>query len=246
VAVENARLYEELARAHAAIHEQAGQLQRLLRHTMHVQEQERRRIAADIHDSAIQLIYGALYEVEGALKALPPDQPPRPGLQQARGLLNRATGEIRTTIFDLWPTSLDETGLLPALRSALLRFEQDSGVQCRLQLEGAPPPFAPWAAISLFRIVQEALQNVRKHAAARTLLLRFRCAPDGVTLAVEDDGAGFDPAAAARAGGEHLGLISMRERAFGLGGTFAVEAAPGRGTRLTLRFPRAGLVAEGR
>lgn len=236
IAVENARLYEELAQAHTEIQRKADQLQRLLARTVDLQEEERRRIAADIHDSVIQLIYGALYETEGTLQRLPPQAATAQlDLQNIQSSLKQAIAEIYQAIYDLWPASLDEMGLFPSLRTYLVQYEETTGISCRLRIQGNPIRFNPPARITLFRILQEALYNVRKHAQATSVEVIFTFQKDRVKVVVQDDGVGFDQERALDEK-KHLGLISMRERAENIGGTFMIESAYGRGSQLVWEF----------
>jgi signal transduction histidine kinase len=238
IAVENARLYEEVAQAHTEIRTKADQLQRLLARTVDLQEEERRRIAADIHDSVIQLIYGALYETEGTLRRLPPGAAAtQVDLHNIQASLKQAIAEIYKAVYDLWPASLDEMGLFPSLRSYLRQYEDDTGVHCRLRIQGNPIRFNPTARITLFRILQEALYNVRKHAQAEGVEITFTFQGAQVKVMVQDDGIGFDREKAMEER-KHLGLISMRERAEKIGGTFGVASKPGRGSTLVWEFSK--------
>jgi signal transduction histidine kinase len=246
IAVENARLYEELAQAHAEIQRKADQLQRLLARTVDLQEEERRRIAADIHDSVIQLIYGALYETEGTLQRLPPNAAAtQVDLQNIQASLKQAISEIYKAIYDLWPASLDEMGLFPSLRSYMVQYEEDTGISCRLRIQGNPIRFNPPARITLFRILQEALYNVRKHAQATKVEVIFTFQEGRVKVMVQDNGIGFDQEKA-MAERQHLGLISMRERAENIGGTFTIESKPGRGSVVAWEFLQDRLEREER
>jgi signal transduction histidine kinase len=238
IAVENARLYEELAQAHTEIQTKADQLQRLLARTVDLQEEERRRIAADIHDSVIQLIYGALYEAEGTLQRLPAGAAATQiDLHNIQGSLKQAITEIYQAVYDLWPASLDEMGLFPSLRSYLVQFEETTGSSCRLRIQGNPIRFNPPARITLFRILQEALYNIRKHAQASTVEITFTFQEDRVKVMVQDDGIGFDRDKALKVR-QNLGLISMRERAENIGGSFTIESKPGQGSLLAWEFSK--------
>jgi signal transduction histidine kinase len=246
IAVENARLYEELAQAHAEIQRKADQLQRLLARTVDLQEEERRRIAADIHDSVIQLIYGALYETEGTLQRLPPNAAAtQVDLQNIQASLKQAIAEIYKAVYDLWPASLDEMGLFPSLRSYMIQYEEDTGISCRLRIQGNPIRFNPPARITLFRILQEALYNVRKHAQATKVEVIFTFQEGRVKVMVRDNGIGFDQEKA-MAERQHLGLISMRERAENIGGTLTIESKPGRGSVVAWEFLQDRLEREER
>lgn len=244
IAVENARLYEELGQAHAEIQRKADQLQRLLARTVDLQEEERRRIAADIHDSVIQLIYGALYETQGTLQRLPRSAAATQlDLQNIQVSLKQAISEIYKAVFDLWPASLDEMGLFPSLRSYLVQYEEDTGICCRFRIQGNPIRFTPSARITIFRIIQEALHNVRKYAHAATVEIIFNFQPGQVKVMVQDDGVGFEVDRVLDEQ-KHLGLISMRERAENIGGTLTIESQPGAGSRLRWEFPQEKIKRE--
>lgn len=245
IAVENARLYEELAQAHTEIQRKAGQLQRLLARTVDLQEEERRRIAADIHDSVIQLVYGALYETEGTLQRLSAgsDDSHRQDLHSIQDTLKRTIAETYKAVYDLWPASLDEMGLFPSLTSYLAQFEKDAGIHCILRTQGTPIRFTPRARITIFRLIQEALHNARKHALANRVDVIFKFQPEVVTILLQDDGIGFDQERALDEP-KHLGLISMRERAENIGGTFTITSEVGQGSILHWEFPKSQIERE--
>ncbi len=246
IALENARLYEDLARANAKIRRQAYDLRQLLQRTVRIQEQERHRIAADIHDDVNQWLYAAMYETEAALQSLPAETDAvRDSLQQVQSSLDQALVDMRKAIFDLWPTSLDEMGLLPSIQSSLNRLEKTHGVKCKLKIQGTPIRFAPLARITIYRIVQEALQNARKHAHAKTVTVSFVFSDSQVVLRIEDDGRGFGRSRPLRSGGSHLGLISMQERARSLGGRSRFASGKGGGASLVFEFPMAMVSREG-
>lgn len=239
IALENARLYEELAGAHSEIQQTSKQLQRLLERTVKIQEQERQRIAADIHDNVNQLIYGAIYEAQAALQSLPAsDTSVKENLRNIQASLDVAHSEIRKAIFNLWPTSLDEMGLIPSLRSLVSGFGKTYDVKSAVELSGTPIAFEPLAQINIYRIVQEALHNVQKHACATNVRILLDFSDTTVTLCVADDGVGFNWEGLIDEADRHLGLISMRERARSIGGKLKVVSAPEEGTLLRFEFPR--------
>ncbi|MFN8497937.1 MAG: GAF domain-containing sensor histidine kinase [Anaerolineae bacterium] len=238
VALDNARLYEELARAHDELRQKAEQLQQLLARTVQIQEDERHRIAADIHDGVIQLVYGALYQVEGATQRLPIALTEARGhLHEVSAFLNQAIAETHKAIYNLWPSSLDEMGLLPSVEAYLVRFEQSTGIHCELHVEGEPVRFNSQARITIYRIMQEAFNNVRKHAGAESVEVIFRFAPTTVEVSIRDDGHGFKPDTIAPGPGHGLGLIAMRERVQTIGGTFDIRSGRS-GTWIVLEFSR--------
>ncbi len=214
VAIENARLHEQ-ALALAAI-------------------EERQRLARDLHDSVSQALYGIVLGVRTARTLLDRD-PPRviEPLDYVLSLAEAALAEMRTLIFELRPESLATVGLVAALtkRAASIRTRHSLNVRTDFCDE---PPVSLDVKEAVYRIVQEALNNVIKHARATRVDLRLTYSPGELVLEVEDDGAGFDPA---RPFAGHLGLRSMRERAAHLNGTLQIDSAPGRGTRVAARIP---------
>jgi signal transduction histidine kinase len=245
IALENARLYGELASAHTEVQTTARQLQRLLERTVRIQEQERQRIAADIHDNVNQLLYAALYEAQAALQLLPSRSlAVTENLNNIQTSLERAMSEIRKAIFDLWPTSLDELGLIPSVQSYLTKFEKTSGIICKLKIKGSPFTFEPLARINIYRIVQEALHNVQKHAKASTIEVSFDFTSPETLISIGDDGVGLKWEELFQEADQHLGLISMRERARSIRGELSVTSNSDEGTLLTFTFPREAVEDE--
>lgn len=198
------------------------------------QEDERMRLARELHDDTIQALIALQQRIEMAQKALAKD----PALASAKmdelkKLLGDALGSVRRFVRDLRPTYLEDLGLIPALET-LAREANASfavhGEETRLDAE---------QELALFRIVQEALRNVAKHAHAHTSAVQLAFDMDGVTATIEDDGAGFDapdaPTAYARAG--HFGLMGMQERAQLFGGNVYVKSERGKGTKVVAYLP---------
>lgn len=263
MAIENARLYAqvkalnqelearvqertvELERARQEIAQKAQQLQRLLTKTVQIQERERARIAHDMHDSVIQFLVGALYEVQAAKDAcaVAPERA-QERLRTALELMQQVEAEIRRTIYDLRPPILDAKGLVPALREYLARYREMTGIPCTLHVSGTPRRLRPEAEIAIYRVVQEALRNVQAHANATMAEVLVRFGPRSLWLMIRDDGRGFHPEAVIRDDNHHLGLIGMRERIQNIGGQFDIETEPGRGTCIVIRAPAALFVTE--
>lgn len=238
LAIENARLMSELAKAQREIRKRHEELQHLLGRTLEMQEEERRRIAVDIHDQVLQLIIGAGYEIQAARSCCLSDpQRAKEGLALAESLLSQATAEMRQAIYGLWPATLDEIGLIPALRELLDHLGKVAGVKCELKVSGEPRCLMPGAQIAAYRIVQEGLQNIERHARASSVHLAVRFGLRNVRIVIEDDGKGFDPEQAAIISRGHLGLLGMRERALRAGGSLEVTSRPGHGCRITLELP---------
>ena len=215
VAIENARLYER-AQALAAL-------------------EERQRLARELHDSVSQALYGIALGARTARTLLDRD-PSRLAepLDYVLSLAEAGLAEMRALIFELRPESLENEGIVTALtkQAAALRARHQIEVRTELCDE---PELPLEIKEALYRIAQEALHNIVKHARARRVEVRLECNPNEITLDVCDDGAGFDPSGSFPG---YLGLPSMRERAARLGGNLQVESAPGQGTRLCARIPR--------
>ncbi len=216
LALENARLYE-----------QAAQL---------AVSEERNRLARELHDSVTH----ALFSMTLIIQALPRilERDPARGQERIERLheLGRgALAEMRALIFHLRPAALAEQGLAVALAKHTAAFESREGVQVDLQIDGERR-LPHRIEEALFRVAQEALNNVAKHAAARRVHIRLAITAAHAELVVQDDGRGFSASEA----GPGLGMTSMQERAALLGGVFQVESAPGKGTMVRVRVPVSG------
>jgi signal transduction histidine kinase len=216
VAIENARLHER-ARQAAVL-------------------EERQRLARELHDSVTQALYGISLYAEAAGRALADGEvePATAHLQEIRETTQEALGEMRLLLFELRPPLLEEQGLAGALRARLQAVEARAGLEVALDCHGEER-LRPEQEQELYRLAQEALNNVVKHAHARRVRVRLEIVQDGATLEVADDGVGFEPPLA---GGRGYGLTGMRERAERLGGALHVESTPGAGTRVRAGVPR--------
>lgn len=263
MAVENAGLYTEvkalnqelearvrertaeLDRARQEIARKAQQLQKLLAKTVQIAEQERARIAQDIHNGVIQLVVGALYEVQAAKDAAASDPVRlRARLETALDLLQQVEAETRRTIYDLCPPVLDARGLVPALRQYVSRYQELTGLPCTLHVSGLPSRLPPEVEVAIYRVVQEALHNVQSHAQATAAEVLIRFGGEGLWLMIRDNGRGFDPVAVEHNAERHLGLMGMRERIQSIGGQLEIEAAPGQGTCIVIRVAARPLESE--
>jgi signal transduction histidine kinase len=230
----------ELAIAKEEITNQAEQLRLLLDRTISIQEEERQRIARDMHDGVMQLVTAVRYELKTAKFAIEAEMSASAleEFETTRQLLDEMEAEIRRAIYDLKPPALDAIGLLPALQNYVERYHGFGPTHCQMQVHGMPFRLAPTTETSIFRIVEESLHNIRKHANAKTasVVLDFQSAM--FALLIEDDGSGFDYAQwlSNRKTG-NLGLLGMQERARNLGGALEILSTPGHGTRVTLRLP---------
>jgi signal transduction histidine kinase len=216
--------------------------QQLARSVWRVQEDERRRLARDLHDGIGQNLTAIMHLLSQALAALPPAaSDAHPGLEKIRALAATTLEETRTLSRLLRPQILDDLGLEPALRWLARTFGATHAVAVRLDIEQPPPALDGDRSTLVFRVVQEALTNVARHAAAKRVDISLRREGDEVRLRIEDDGIGCDAAAARRAGsdGSGSGIGGMRDRVLLFNGDFAVHSQPGAGFRIVVGFPAA-------
>jgi two-component system sensor histidine kinase UhpB len=209
---------------------------------LRAQEEERRRLARDLHDEVNQALTAILLRLE----ALAHDSPPERAAEVAelKRLVNQAMEELLNLARQLRPSALDDHGLVPAIEAQLKRFAARTGVEARLRTEGDPATLGEDRQIAIYRVAQEALANVGRHAGATAVEIELDAFADGAELRVRDDGEGFDPGVVARTGSENgggLGLSGMAERARLAGGELQVLSAPGGGTSVIGRFPRGPL-----
>ena len=227
----------ELRRAEQALQEYAARLQALSRRLLEVQEEERRHLARELHDEFGQILATITLHLHAA-HGLAGDAA-RPRLDECARLLRQAGEQVRNLAIELRPTMLDTLGLDATLRWLAEQHQQRNG--CEVDFVGhlTGPPLPPDLSIACFRVVQESLTNVVRHAAARHVRIELSQSENLLELVIRDDGVGFDVAPtqeqAARRGS--LGLLGMAERVQLLGGTLHVESEPGRGTRIRASFP---------
>lgn len=221
-----------LEQAGRRVHEGDKARQRLLQRLSKVIEEERKRIANDIHDSSLQVLAGLGMRLElVAEKVEDPDQ--KKALTEMTPALAEAGHRLRRLIFDLRPDTLD-LGIGPALR---FYFDQTAtGVDPELavesQLSEEPPADT---RLMVYRACQEALNNVRKHARASRVRISLEAVEDGISVVIQDDGVGFDVPTASSPG--HIGLVAMRERIQIAEGRFNIRSKPGQGTAVQLWVP---------
>jgi two-component system sensor histidine kinase DegS len=205
------------------------------------QEAERSRLAQEVHDGPARALSNAIFQAEYIERVLDSDPPQaRAELQQLRDVLRRELADVRTFISQLRPPIIDEVGLDGALRDAVASAAVMAGIPIDVELEGSSDGMPDAAKTVALRIVGEALENVRKHAAATSAAVRTsRDGPDW-TLEVRDDGRGFDVGALAARGRRNFGLQFMRERADLVGARFEVRSRPDGGTVVRLAIPTGG------
>lgn len=202
------------------------------------QEEERRRVAREIHDGPAQLLANVVLRMD-VCQRLAEQDPGRLAaeLQQLKDLVRMSLQDVRKVIFDLRPMALDDLGLVPALRTYVQSFQSRTAIEVDLAAFGADRPYDPAFAVAVFRLVQEALTNVEKHARATRVWITLEVRGSDLRVSVRDNGVGFDVEAVRRsAPGTRFGLHGMRERAELVGGRMDLQSAPGQGTRLQFTF----------
>ena len=220
------------------------QRRELARRIETAQEEERRQIAADIHDDPIQVM--SAVDLRLAMLTERPESITTAALGDLRSTVCQLIERLRSLVFELRPAALDRDGLVVAIDQYLAHAAKDTGWSYEVvdELEREPDPEL---RVSLYRIVQEAVVNARKHAGARRVSVRVRTAGDGVTVHVADDGAGFDTGHVATPVPGHLGLATMIERAELVGGWCRVSSVADSGTTVECWLPddNAGEAGDG-
>jgi PAS domain S-box-containing protein len=231
---ESARLYEQVRLSRE-------RMQVLSKQLIEAHEAERRSVARELHDEIGQALTSIKINLQGAQR---PSGETGPGshLEESIAIVERALQQVRDLSLDLRPSLLDDLGLVPALRWYADRQTQRAGI--RMQFIADPPETRPSAEIetACFRVAQEALTNIVRHAQAREVLIELRSRPtEGLKLLVRDDGVGFDVEAARERAvrGASLGLLGMEERALLVGGQIKIESTPGKGSGVSAHFPLA-------
>ncbi len=226
----------ELTAANAALEEQAAQRRGLLRRLGTAEEEQRHRIARELHDQMGQ----HLAALRLGLKSLE-GNPGQPGLlRRLQDLMNQVGKEVHRIAMELRPTALDDLGLPTALRNYVEEWSERSGIATDLRApDGEAERLPAHVETAVYRIVQEALTNVLRHARASRVSVIVERRADHLLAIVEDNGTGFDvdAAPAPARGPGNLGLLGMRERAALAGGTLEIESSPGKGTTVFARVP---------
>ncbi|MER3454927.1 MAG: hypothetical protein C4318_07220 [Acidimicrobiia bacterium] len=234
-----AEAVSDLARASAELEKQVDENRRLLEQTVGAVDEERRRLATELHDSTIQSLHSAAMQAEYLEMLIRRGrvEDAAQSLSELTKRLRDATDELRRILFDLRPPTLDRGGLLSSLENRLREAAEIGQVRCTLEVaEGLEIPQDKEAVI--YRFCQEAIANAVKHSSASTISVRMWKSSDTLRVEVKDDGKGFRAEDQAPPG--HFGLAGMRERAKMAGGRVEIRSAPGQGTRVELILPVGG------
>jgi len=232
---ERVQAFEALRKAQQESQESREQLRRLVARKVTVREEERRRVSREIHDELGQVLTALKLDASLIAEALPrSDRRTRARVRRVSARLDGAISIVRRIAQELRPPILDQAGLAAAIEWQLEEFSRASGLRCAL-VSDELPALNPATTTALFRILQEALTNVARHARARRVDVSLLRRDGSVVLQVVDDGRGFRIAQTRRRAS--LGIVNMTERALLVGGTLVVRGSPGRGTTVTATVP---------
>ncbi len=239
LSLRHAESLERQAERHfAEVSRAKGELERLSARLLDAEEQSRRQLSRELHDEIGQTLALLEIEVSHAQNSLPAQAgAARERLGRAQEMVRRTVQTVRDISVLLRPAMLDDLGLTPALQFQLEDFLRRSAIECDFEEEGVADQLPDAVKTCVYRVVQEALHNCEKHSGARRVRVALRQAAGFLMVEVADDGRGFtlDPRMPLKNAG--LGLLGIRERVAGVGGTLSLESAPGEGTRLSLRIP---------
>jgi PAS domain S-box-containing protein len=232
IAMVNAQLYADLL-------QREKELEILSGARVQAQEEERRRIAREIHDGLGQMLTAIKFNLEILEDMISAGQEEQDRIRDMKGLLDDVMKEAREISYNLMPSVLDDFGLTPALQLLCEQFASRTNVKCQFHSSGITERLDPQLEIGLYRIAQESLNNVAKHADATEVNVQFICHPEGIRLVIEDNGKGITekPDIVRATGKGGMGLVSMRERASSFGGILTVDSAAKSGTFITVEIP---------
>lgn len=230
--IENTRIYLDYYKEH--VH-----ADRLLDHISFVQENERKRVAIDIHDGVSQWLVGASYDIKLCSRLISESNysEVEPTLEKVRIVLQNSLKELRRAISNLPLPPLEEIGLVGVIHKLVERVEEE-GIKCDLIIPNELPDISLAQEKTFYWFIQESLTNVRKHSQATHVTIKIEYADNSVSISITDNGIGFDldQVMKSRVFLEHIGLLGMKERADYLNGSFDIDSKPGKGTSVNLSF----------
>jgi signal transduction histidine kinase len=211
--------------------------QRLARQLLQAQELERRKLARELHDEVGQALTAVKLNLQALESKLTPKH--KQALAESMGIVDSALQQVRSLSLNLRPAMLDDLGLAAALRWYVDRQAQRAGITMEFYHEAAGVPASVLRDTTCFRVAQEAITNVLRHAKAKRVVVRIKHEPHALHLTIEDDGVGFDPVIARQKAGEgaSLGLLSMQERLILAGGRLEIDSQIGRGSAIHAWLP---------
>jgi signal transduction histidine kinase len=226
VEAQNRRRYQEIVAGR-------GELEQLSARLLSAQEEERRSISRELHDEVGQTLTAVMVDAANLSTRIPPaDTVSHQYLDNIRNLADSSVNAIRNIALLLRPSMLDDLGLIPALEWQAREVSRRTGIKIKVIDEDVPESLPDAVRTSIYRVVQEALNNISRHSGARSAVVKVGRSGETLSLTIEDDGSGFDPA---RTRG--LGLLGMDERVKQLGGHLEVKSASGKGTTVQITLP---------
>jgi signal transduction histidine kinase len=223
---QNRRRYEEIVAGRGALEQLSARL-------VSAQEEERRAISRELHDEIGQTLSAVMVDAANLATRIPPeDTISRQYLDNIRGLADSSVNSIRNIALLLRPSMLDDLGLIPALEWQAREVSRRTGIKVKVLDQDVPDALPDAVRTCVYRVVQEALNNISRHSNARSAVISVRKDGDTLALTIEDDGSGFDPER-----NRGLGLLGMEERVKQLAGHLEVTSAPGKSTILRVTLP---------
>mgnify|MGYP000048520895 CR=1 FL=1 len=245
-----ARTFHELVHKAALLQEmeaRSRRLEALSTRIARAQEDERGRIARELHDGLGQVLTAIKLNLGALRRRLGSDDPARENVEKARRLTDESLDELRRLVVDLHPPALDNLGLAAALEALVRTFQEHNPIHVVVEADEIEQRLPFEAEAALYRICQEALNNITKHSQATDAVVRLKQEPEKVTLTIWDNGHGFDPEQLTNAAAvpQGIGLLSIERRAEELGGEFRLISELGQGTTIIVRIPRKPVKRDG-
>jgi signal transduction histidine kinase len=234
IAIENTRLFKDLQL-------NKSNVEMFLKKCLTAEEDERRRISTELHDGLAQWMSSVSYAIQLSSTYLDRMniEKAREEIQRAGSIISQSIKELRRVILDLHPSTLAELGMIGALKQNIKAFSDEAGIFCHFSITGEPIPLSPAQEITIYRILSEALNNVRRHSRASLVELGLKFEKGYITVEIADNGKGFnlDETIKNQVAEGNIGLISMRERSEIIGGSLEINTSIGNGTTVSVRIP---------
>ncbi len=209
--------------------------QQVVMKVIEAQEEERKRVAREIHDGPAQSLANLVFRCEYIQKIIDDDlKQAKEELSELKGLIHNGVQNVRKVIYDLRPMSLDDLGLIPTLKKYINKFEKQTDLEVDLKIKGTKSSLSSSFQITIFRLVQEALNNIYKHAQADSSKVCVKFSKEQIKLLIIDDGRGFNKE---EVSSDKFGLVSMRERCELVGGNIKIDSKKNRGTKVEITIP---------
>jgi two-component system sensor histidine kinase DegS len=234
IAIENARLFDK-------VRVEKARLSGLMKKHLKAQEDERWRVSEELHDTVAQWLVSALYHCQSSstLLGMSMIEEANAELDRVREVIEQSVQETRRIMHDFRPQLLGELGLVETLKHNTRAFQDETGIECDITVTGDSREVVWTHSITMYRVIVEALSNIRKHAQASMVSIKIEFAQEHICVEIVDDGAGFNLSETVQRGrlAGNMGLQTMQERAEVIGGKLLIEATPGTGTKIILIIP---------